>query len=91
MRDRLTGREPTESGASQNLPSPFGGAGGLSGERPPLGIMTDAEIEQYAEDCYNRSMKVFEAVMAAYRKPRRRRIYDYTRANCEEARGTKPA
>jgi len=68
-----------------NRPSPFGGAGGLSGERPPLDA-SDVEFDRYAEVCYRRSLSYFVAELAACRKPRRRRRKnEYSKRNCEEA------
>ena len=65
-------------------PSPFGGAGGLSGERPPLDA-TDAQLDSYAEWQYQRTIDLFRAVTAVIRPRRRRRFYYYERANCTEA------
>ena len=71
-------------------PSPFGGAGGLSGERPPLNAMSDEELDVYAEVMYNRSLEHYEAVLAPHRKMvKRRRFRDYTQRNCEEAWGSR--
>ena len=83
----MEGLAPTA--AIKTLPSPFGGAGGLSGERPPLDVWTEEELDLYAEAMYARSMDVFNAYVATYRvaKRRRRNPHDYTRKNCEEARG----
>ena len=75
---------------ASNVPSPFGGAGGLFGERPPLGA-SDEEFDKYAEYCYNKKMAHFEALVAFARKPKRRRFHDYTRKNCEESRGNRHA
>jgi len=88
FRDMLAGRAPPGFARNQNPspPSPFGGAGGLSGERPPLENLTDMEIDILAESEYNRRMGLFEAAVAADRRPPRRRGFsDYTTKNCEEA------
>jgi len=89
MCDRVRGHEPTDDlEEHQNLPSPFGGAGGLFGERPPL-TASDAELDSYCEELYARSLDHFRALVAAYRRPRRKRgMRDYTTKNCEEARGS---
>ena len=72
-------------GDTQDPPSSFGGAGGLSDERPPLDA-SDGELDCYCERLYNRSLDIFIAMMASNRKPtRRRRLSDYTKRNCEEA------
>ena len=82
----LAWREPTESGSTEIPPSPFGGPGGLSGERPPVQEMSDAELDEWAVVSYNRSMALFEAMVAVARRPRRRRKFrDYQAKNCEEA------
>ena len=53
---------------------------------------TDEEVNEYAAQCYDRSLGVFLAMAAAVRKPRRRRRFsDFTRANCEEAYGSSAA
>ena len=71
-----------------DLPA-LGVQGVFLGERPPLDVWTEAELDLYAEMCYRRSMGVFEAMVASDRKarPRRRRNVDYTTKNCEESRG----
>ncbi len=87
LRGRLARREPTTSKRTV-LPSSFGGAGGLSDERPPLDVWTEAELDAYAEMCYSRSMRVFDAYVATYRvAKRRRRRNGYKTKNCEEALG----
>ena len=69
---------------TQINPSSFGGAGGLSDERPPLGA-SDAELDDYCERLYNVGISHFVAMTAANRKPRRRRRFsEYTKRNCEE-------
>ena len=88
---RLAGHGPTVKRQPSDRPSPFGGAGGLSGERPPLEEMTDGELDIYAEVMYARGMLHFEAVLAVAPRPvRRRRPSDYKAKNCEEARGGRP-
>jgi len=91
-RGTLDGHEPTGGSAEFNpAPSPFGGPGGLSGERPPVDEMSDEEMDDWAEECYNRSIEDFE-LATSLRKPRRkRRPYDYITKNCEEALGGYPA
>ena len=70
-------------------PSPFGGAGGLSGERPPLDA-TDAELDRYAEALYAGRMAQFELYVATARKTLSRRSFrDYTHKNCEESWGAR--
>ena len=72
-------------------PSPFGGAGGLSGERPPLDA-SDAQLDAYCERLYNARMIWFELSAALNRKPRRKkRFRDYTKRNAEECYGRKNA
>jgi len=89
MCDKMRGHEPTDPDALiQSLPPPFGGPGGLFGERPPVDA-TDEELDIWCEKSYNESMRVFEAVSAATRRHRRRRVFhDYTIKNCEEAYGS---
>ncbi len=86
--------EPTgdrEGKSDPSLPSPFGGPGGLFGERPPaedVQDLTDLDMDKLAEVWYNRSLAHFEAVSAVGRRPRaKRRFHDYTAKNCEEAFG----
>ncbi len=77
---------PTPPESSKTPPPSFGGAGGLWEQRPPLEQMSDADIDAYAEWCYNRSLENFIAGQAAIRRPRRmRRMYEYSAKNCEEA------
>ena len=72
----------------RSRPSPFGGAGGLSGERPPLGA-TDAEYDAYAEVLYHRRMADFELADSLRVRPRkqRRAFSAFTTKNCEECSG----
>ena len=51
-------------------------------------MMSDAELDAYCQREYDRRIEGFKATNALFRKPRRkRRSIDYTRRNCEEARG----
>ena len=87
MCDMLAGREPTGGAIPLDIPSPFGGAGGLSGERPPLDA-SDEELDAYAEWWFRRSVAQFASILAGAPRPRKkRRMYDYTAKNCEEASG----
>ena len=90
----LAGHEPTAAVMSEIRPppSPFGGPGGLPGERPPADA-TDAELDAYAEWWFNRSLEHFEANTARVRAGtrKRRKLSDYTAKNCEEAYGGNPS
>ncbi len=87
MCDRLIGHEPTDERQPSDLPYWFGGAGGLSHERPPL-TASDEELDAYCERLYNEGMAYFEAELAAMKRPRKRRAFsDYTAKNCEESFG----
>jgi len=85
-----TGRESiSECDACQTPegPSPFGGPGGLSGERPPV-EMSDSELDARAERQYAERQAHFEALASfTIRKKRRRYLHEYTAKNCEEAYG----
>ena len=86
MPDTLEWHEPHGLREGTNPPpSPFGGAGGTSGEVPPLEA-SDEEIDLLAEGEYARRMSMFQAMLAAARRPPVRRYFsDYTTKNCEEA------
>ena len=95
FRDRLAlARATVRKASASDGPSPSGGAGGVSGETPPLTfleMLSDTELDRYVEEADAVRMRLFEAGVAAIRKPKVRRMFrDYTIKNCEEAIGDCP-
>ena len=85
MCGRMDVHEHTDCGEPSELPSPLGGAGGILGRIPPPDA-SDEELDGYCEWLYNIGMQHFAALVAANRKPRRRKKFsDYTKQNCEES------
>jgi len=94
MCDKMRGHEPTAP-ADEEVGSPLlprlgvQGAFPTKGPRPDWAIMSEEELDSYAEIMYDRQLRVYEAMVAAERRPRpRRRFHDYTAKNCEEATGS---
>ena len=85
MCDTMSGHEPNGERQPQDPPSPFGGPGGLFGERPPVDA-SDEELDAWVEKNYIRRMATFVDLVRDP-KMRRRRLHDYTAKNCEEAYG----
>ena len=89
---KMRGHEPTaerKQDSNPDLPRlGVQGAFPVKGPRPDWSAMSELELDLYAEQMYHKQLRLYEAVVAAQRRPLpKRRMHDYTAKNCEEASG----